>query len=261
LPKWAAEMWNIPVSYRNVLSKKNILSQVQIIFKGKIYAGNQYTKKKAPDRRKIQYYLSFSKELHRELKQTFRMSYLRSIEMDLGGDAAEKNSPFWEFLDIEFNDKDKVYIFNAHYIQESFFPKLFDSLVDSHAIEKIEYDLKKKKPRIIKQDWRDKRKLSKEFNIENVIYTLLDTKNKEIYIGETDNFKGRFANERIEISGWDYYRIDILPDELRPFRVDIERMIIRMMAGLLKNKKDIPSKEISDYQIVNIKIDKSNNIS
>ena len=69
-------------------------------------------------------------------------------------------------------------------------------------------------------------------------------------------FTKRFNSERHEIPGWDYYRIDKLPVEFnRIMRLDIERLIIRSLAALLPNSQGIKSKKISDYKIVNKKID------
>jgi hypothetical protein len=57
------------------------------------------------------------------------------------------------------------------------------------------------------------------------------------------------------IPKWDHFRYDVLPPELEPFRVQIERMLIRHMASLLKNKKRIATQKISDYRLANDKID------
>ena len=37
----------------------------------------------------------------------------------------------------------------------------------------------------------------------------------------------------------DYFRYNVLPAELAPFRVALERMLIRDFASVLKNKKEI----------------------
>ena len=66
----------------------------------------------------------------------------------------------------------------------------------------------------------------------------------------------RFSQGHTSINKWDYYRFDVLPDSLKEYRVEIERMQIRTFASLLKNSKNITSKNISDYILVNNKIDK-----
>lgn len=54
----------------------------------------------------------------------------------------------------------------------------------------------------------------------------------------------------------DFFRYDVLPDSLAPFRVDLERMVIRDFAALLDNKRGVDSEiSISDYRLMNDKID------
>ena len=59
------------------------------------------------------------------------------------------------------------------------------------------------------------------------------------------------------IPDWTHYRYDVLPpDTTKDMRVAIERMVIRSYASLLPNKEKIPNIKISDYLLVNKKIDK-----
>lgn len=57
------------------------------------------------------------------------------------------------------------------------------------------------------------------------------------------------------IKDWDYFRYSVLPDKLAPYRVVLERMLIRDFASLLKNKKEVNYISISDYTLANDKID------
>ena len=77
--------------------------------------------------------LFLSEELIDELKSTFVMSHMRDIESALRGDVGdlEKEIPFWEFLDIEFDPKHKQFLFTAHYKHEPMFPELFKNLAGS----------------------------------------------------------------------------------------------------------------------------------
>ena len=45
------------------------------------------------------------------------MSHMRDIEAALRGDVGyiEKEIPFWEFIDIEYDAEDCEFIFTAHY--------------------------------------------------------------------------------------------------------------------------------------------------
>ncbi len=57
--------------------------------------------------------LWISEDLTEELKKTFVMSHMRDIESELRGDVGdiEKEIPFWEFVDIEFDPDQNGFIF------------------------------------------------------------------------------------------------------------------------------------------------------
>ena len=110
--------------------------------------------------------------------------------------------------------------------------------------------------RFVKQDWEARSKLQTQIDAKNVIYNLIDTKNKLIYIGEAESLIQRLNQNREVIKNWDYYRFDCLPEGLtRTQRVAIERLLIRTFASFFNNKKGIPSKKVSEYDLVNDKID------
>ena len=110
--------------------------------------------------------------------------------------------------------------------------------------------------RFIKQDWKKKTKLSGQIDAKNVIYNLIDTQNKLIYIGEAESLTQRLNQNREVIKNWDYYRFDCLPEGLsKNQRVAIERLLIRTFASFFSNNKGIPSKEVSEYRLANEKID------
>lgn len=90
---------------------------------------------------------------------------------------------------------------------------------------------------------------------QNVIYMLIDTKNKLLYVGEAQDLVKRLSQPYPTIKDWDYFRYNVLPDKLAPYRVVLERMLIRDFASLLKNKKDVKCISISDYSLANDKID------
>jgi len=262
LPNWAADMWSLPQSFSRDLRKKDPKSQVVINFDGSTFDGNIYAKKKLKTKTntktsKVQYWLALDAELRRLLKHTFVMSYLRSIEFDLGGKDSDVNSPFWEFIDIEYDSEAHAFHFVAHYIQESYFPNLFKGFIESYVNERIDVQNRSDgyKSKISKNNWKNKKDLRNNIDSTNSLYTLLDTKNRELYVGETESLHSRFSAERKEIPGWDKYRVDVLPPELAPYRKEIERLMIRAMAALLTNEKGIPSMGISDYVLKNKKID------
>ncbi|MBK9672797.1 MAG: hypothetical protein IPO70_11220 [Bacteroidetes bacterium] len=144
----------------------------------------------------------------------------------------------------------------AHYTQKPIFPELFKQLVRSHILKDMENQLLNKGEfKFIKENWWPRSELSVLLERKNIIYYLIDTQKKQFYIGEAEHTK-RITPNRKEIPGWDFFRIDCLPEWLtKNQRVELERLIIRSYASILKNNKNIPSKEISDYSLVNKKID------
>ncbi len=106
------------------------------------------------------------------------------------------------------------------------------------------------------QEWKPRAEYQNEIGAFNVVYTLVDSKNKRIYVGEAKDLVTRFSQGHPIIKDWDYYRYDVLPKPLEPYRKTIERMMIRSYAMLFQNKKGIPTRGLSDYVLVNAKIDK-----
>jgi hypothetical protein len=257
VPLWACKMWGLPSFFQNVTSKKSTDSQVAIRYEGQIFNGWVTVAKQG--RSSPAYRLWFEDSLAHELKYTFLMSYMRSLEQSLT--TGKKNDieieiPFWEFLDIEFNQAKREFVFVAYYKQEASFPNLFERLISSPVISKIADELEnKKEDRIYKQNWKPREELEYELGALNVIYMLIDTKNKLLYIGEAQDLIRRLSQTYPTIKDWDYFRYSVLPDKLGPYRVVLERMLIRDFAALLKNKRDVHFISISDYSLANDKID------
>ena len=187
------------------------------------------------------------------------MSYMRDIETRLRKkkNNIENEIPFWEFLDIEYDLTKKIFYFTAYYTQKPTFPAIFKRLIGSPVLMKIDRELQEKNAiRIYKQDWKHRDFYETEIGAENVIYMLIDTKNKLFYIGEAQNLIKRFNQGHNVINEWNYYRYDVLPTALRKYRVEFERMLIRAFATIIKSKEKIESMEISEYRLINEKIDK-----
>ena len=206
------------------------------------------------------YRLWYEEELGLELKYTFLMSYMRSLEQTLAqgnGKDIEKTLPFWEFLDIEFDKAKRQFRFVAYYKQESSFPNLFHRLIASPALQKIGEEIEGKgKDRIYKQDWKPREQLQFEIGAFNVIYMLLDDKNKLLYVGEAQDLIKRLGQTYRSIPHWNYYKYNVLPDSLSSFRVQLERMLIRDLSTMLPSNRKGDCIAISDYKLANEKIDK-----
>src|SRR5438876_6715371 len=100
VPEWACRMWALQETYGQVTSRKDPRSNASQ-YKGAEYKAWVTT---APHGRKSPAFrLWYDRALSLELKRTFLMSYMRSLEGALQENTdVEKQIPFWEFLDIEF---------------------------------------------------------------------------------------------------------------------------------------------------------------
>jgi len=256
IPTWACDMWGIQKQFHNCKSKKDSNSEVEIIFKNKKYGGWVTIAKEG--RKTPAYRLWFSEDLQYEIKDSYLMSYMRDIEYRLRGDKSvniESEIPFWEFLDIEYDNKNKRFKFNAYYTQELGFPFLFKSLMGSPIIRDIdEAEIEKESFKILQQTWRPRSYLESEFLPKNVVYMLIDTKNKLLYIGEAKELVKRLKQSHPSIPNWDYYRYNILPASLEKHRKKVERMLIKDYAFLLDNKQSVKFLKISPYKLANDKI-------
>lgn len=123
-------------------------------------------------------------------------------------------------------------------------------------MHKIDDELGEKPPfRIYKGAWKPRSEVDFELGANNVLYTLIDTKGKLIYVGEASNLVARLRQEHPSIPDWDYFRYNVLPDEVAPHRTALERMIIKDFASVMENKEGADSIKISDYTLANDKID------
>ncbi len=258
VPKWVCEVWNLDEVFPGLKGKKEEASTISITFNNKKYNGH-VTCSWPKNRANKVYRMWFSDDLRDDLKETFLMSFMRDIENRLRPDSdsdIEQDIPFWEFLDIEFDEGSKTVRMTAHYTQIPTFPELFLRLTYSPALKRIDDELAAKDTiRIYKQDWRPREEFEAEIGAENVIYMLIDTKAKLFYIGEAGKLVQRFRGEHPSIKNWDFYRYDVLPETLREFRVLLERMMIRSFATVLPNKRNVRTVRISDFRLANDKID------
>ena len=258
IPKWACRMWDLETVFPGRKGKKDEQSSITIVFNKKSFVG-QITCSWPTKRADKVYRLWFEDDLKGELKEIFLMSFMRDIEDRLRSTREieiEKNIPFWEFLDIEFDQNNKTILMTAHYTQEPVFPELFRRLTYSPALKRIDDELTGKGEfRIHKQDWRPREDYETEIGADNIIYMLIDTAKKLIYIGEAENLIRRFNAGHPTINEWDYYRYDVLPLMPKKQRVAFERMLIRLFASVLRNKREVSTMAISNYRLTNEKID------
>lgn len=261
IPNWLAKVWGIPEIFGTSTSRKTPHAEVKIKFGKILYRGwVAYAKYVTKD---TSYKLYLSKEFSEKLKDVFIMSYMRSLEhkLRIGNPtytrSVEEDIPFWEFLDVEFDKQTKVFNCKAHYFQKPIFPELFKQFVRSYLIQQIENKLLNKGEfKFVKENWRPRDEARKYLGKGNIIYYLIDTNSKLLYIGESEGIK-RLVQERLVISNWNYFRVDVLPEWLTKLqRLEIERLIIRSFAAIINNSRGITSMKVSTYSLVNLKIDR-----
>jgi hypothetical protein len=255
IPEWACRMWKLPEIYSEVTSRKNPQASATVQYRGKQY--DAWVTVASQGRKSPAFRLWYDRVLSLELKRTFLMSYMRSLEGALQETAdVEQKIPFWEFLDIEFDKSRRIFRFVAYYKQEPSFPHLFHRLIGSPALRRVADEIEgKKEGRIDKQDWTPRSELEFQLGASNVIYMLLDSKGKRFYVGEAADLVKRLLQPHSSILDWDFFRYNVLPPELAPYRVALERMLIRDFATILKNKREVPSMDISSCELANDKVD------
>jgi len=235
IPNWLLSIWKIESRFSSARSVKSEESKIRIFFEKLEYEGRIVKKRYNGQYR---YAIVFPENLGLELRNKYVMTYMRLLESQLSSKNSrniENDISFWEFLDIEINPLKKELILTSHYKLKPTFPNLFKELVKSSAIRKLHaVCVEKNLRKILSTDFKPRDMYSKELSAYNVIYNLIDTKNKLFYIGEANDLKSRFDNGHKEIPHWDYYRYAQLPNHLQEDRVYIERMIITMFYALLK---------------------------
>ena len=181
IPRWIASKWELEKYFPDAngsLGKKDKNSETTILLKNKTYTGNLTCSFPSKRANKV-HRLWLSEELTDELKRDFVMSHMRDIESALRGNVGdlEKEIPFWEFVDIEFDPDKRRFILTSLYKHEPLFPELFKCLAGSPALKSIDDHISGNKGfRIHKQDWRPKENIETEIGAMNTIYMLLDKK-------------------------------------------------------------------------------------
>jgi hypothetical protein len=260
IPAWVTRMWSIDALFPHKGRRRDPHSQVALSFRGDLFGGavTWYRRSSGTSA----YRLSFDDDLRHALAQTFVMSNMRDLESRLRlGDAlagdVEEEIPFWEFLDIEFDGARKAFHLSAYYTQKPSFPALFRRMADSPPLKRIRDELAgKSAPRIHKQNWKPRSEFEMELGAANVIYMLIDTEQRLFYVGEAEDLIARFRRGHSAIPNWDFYRYDTLPTALAPYRVTIERMLIRDIDAVLGTSASSLPVALSEFRLVNIRIDR-----
>ena len=140
VPNWACRMWSLNSIYGTVASRRDEAAAATIMFRGVSYRAWVTTASKGRSSPAIR--LWYDDDLSLQLKHTFLMSYMRSLEGMLKSDGdIEQEISFWEFLDIEFDEKRRRFLFDAYYTVRPSFPNLFQRLIGSPSLALVQDEL------------------------------------------------------------------------------------------------------------------------
>lgn len=259
IPAWVARMWSINECFPVPGGKRDPDSAVTISFQGVTFKGAVVAYRAARSVPKFRLFID--NELGMALAESFPMSNMRELESRLRKadgiySDVEQEIPFWEFLDIDFHGPTKHFNFVAYFRQRPSFPSLFRRLSGAPPLKRIRDELAgQDDPRIYKQPWKPREEFEAEIGAVNVIYMLIDTKEGLFYVGEAGNLIRRLKAPRDVIPNWDYYRYDMLPTVLEPFRLQLERMLISDIDSLLGEVAQSLPIRISYLRLVNVKKD------
>ena len=131
--------------------------------------------------------------------------------------------------------------------------RLFERLADENVFGWL-FDKEKKYLISRSTNWTKVREFKKHAGAVNVIYYLVHTKNKLIYIGKAEELGKRVKPGRKHQNmpgDWDKFRYDIVKPEYANILDKIEDHTIRSFASILKNNKNYPSLELSSYTLAN----------
>lgn len=139
IPRWMWSGWLLEESFGTCTSERDPQSEVTILFEGKQCTGHVTMAKQGRETTPI-CRLWLPDELCAELRFAFPMSYMRALERELTSDNkrdVEKEIPFWEFLDVEYDPQEREFKLTAHYVQGALFPLLFERLIRSGLVDGI----------------------------------------------------------------------------------------------------------------------------
>lgn len=125
--------------------------------------------------------------------------------------------------------------------EENVFNWVFNKTAKQYLIQRSTY-------------WTNVKDFTRHQNASNVIYYLVHTKRKLIYIGKADILGKRVKPGRPHQNmpgDWDIFKYDIIRQEFSNILKRIEDHTIRAYAAILKNNKNYPSLNIGDYTLIN----------
>jgi hypothetical protein len=193
------------------------------------------------------YQLKWNKDLNEALSKEFIYSYITFMEENI------ENNLQKEYMVFKRKTNEKRISLVPVIKINTQFDKLFKKLFD---VNFFGWDNPDDNEHIIihNSPWYEKKELSKYSNEANVIYYLIDEKNKKLYIGSTIKLGERFKTERDEIPNWNKFRYDKIHPKYSFILRRIEHHTIGAFKYFMENdlgKSKHSILELSEYTLVN----------
>jgi hypothetical protein len=231
----------------------------KILLGNKKYSGFIYNKSQTKRARGHVYQVIWDqdRELVKKLRKTFIQTYIAtSTQKDEALKVGKKKTRTrlegaQELITIEPRPNGDI-VLSVFFRVEDQWTKFLEKLVEENVFPWLMWGAKSKEDIYQRStDWYPIKSLPQHASIENVIYYLADTKNKEFYVGKAIRLGDRVKPGRPEIPGWNKFRYDVVRPQYASLLPRLEENTIRALAYVLLTERHHPSLEISTYKLNN----------
>ncbi|GKU24338.1 hypothetical protein CFOLD11_11640 [Clostridium folliculivorans] len=240
------------------VSKMNVGESIDLIlqfnnrkYKGKIAYKNRNSKK---NKGKPYYQLTYELGLTKELKKEFIQTFLAIETEKISCNESEKYHITSDNINrevVKFQAKHENLITVSPFLKiGTEYDRLFQKIIEMNLLDLDKND-KEKDIISYSSTWIPISDLNKHKEVKNVVYYLVDTINKEVYIGSAHNLGKRVKPNREEIPGWNIFKYEVINPKYTGLLVKIEYHSIRAFASFLDNVGGESSLGISEYKLNN----------
>ena len=192
---------------------------------------------KYPQRQVLQIFYNNEQDTLKALRKLFVYSYASTIN--------KSKAAIKEVFELVYlgGNKFKVRVVAR---QKSDFDKMFDFMEDKNLFEYWQHAKAGKTDKLFmdfSRRWLPANELYNYANRINIIYVLLDTPSKTVYIGKANRFGDRVKPGvgRVGLRRWDKFKYFELAPEHNPYLEHLEAFAIAVVASLLPNNVKVKS--------------------
>ncbi|HYE09277.1 MAG TPA: hypothetical protein VEF53_03765 [Patescibacteria group bacterium] len=226
----------------------------KLILENKEYKGKVAYRGRDKNCKSPYFQLSYGRDLNKHLKKVFVHTFLaiedEKITYNKEGKYHITSENFnKELLILRIKDTDAI-VLTPHNKHKTEYDKVFEMMIETNLLGLEEKD---KKGDIIaySSNWIPIEEISNHKNVTNAVYYLVDTTNKEIYIGACDYLGDRVKPKRTEIPDWNMFKYEVIKPEYANIKKRIEEHSIRAFASFFENGANIPFIPVSNYILKN----------